>query len=585
MQLPDIGPLIPAGLPSGRDLVETGRRIGEQTPLGRTRICQEYGVESELAYKQLMQRQGRLMSSTLIGYKTWPESAAGIRYMEEEAARRGFRIDRFQVICDRRMGLPEELWDLAPEETGTMLSTGDHWQELGNVALMQPHLGQHMIGSPASVRNVVNGLRAGVTYIGNFDHFTWVYPRWRDPVNQTVETVQALAVMGQKRDQGVVAHTYLEDGFSAQFQDYASYIGYARLQQHIVETLCGARLSLTCGGLTRDPIMKSALCLALEQIRSAGTENAFYQADTTAFTTDPHENYAAISIDLLYMIMTMMKVRSAAAVLPIPVMEATRVPTAEELLEVQVMIRRIEEEAPRLMEFVDWAPIFAMRDTLVRRGEEWYQRAIRALAELGVDSGDPLQMLMALRRLGGPTLEEIAGVGERHERALRGFTPLFPTDTIKHILTTRAAIVKEIASLGAPLPGLKAVVGSTDIHEFAVFLVRSALEDAGIEVVDLGLGVDPDELAAAALETNANAIVVSTHNGMALGYARRVMDAMAQQGLGVPLYLGGKLNEVLAGAPTPVDVRAQLAELGVRVCNQIMDVVTGMRADAQAAAG
>ena len=58
-----------------------------------------------------------------------------------------------------------------PAETGPMLESLQDWQEVGNVVPIQPHMGDFMIGFPASLENTVNALTAGVTTIGNLSQF------------------------------------------------------------------------------------------------------------------------------------------------------------------------------------------------------------------------------------------------------------------------------------------------------------------------------------------------------------------------------------------------------------------------------
>ena len=220
--------LIPSNLPSGPDLVAEGRRIGAGVTNQPSVFLAARGYTSELDYKLAMARAGRTMTALTIGLQDWSATKDGLNHIVKTANNRGFQIDRFILALDRRMGLPEHMRSAAIKETGPML-VGNEWLEIGQTVDIQPHMGDMMIGSPASVDNACRALAAGVNYIGNLSQFAWRYPGWPGTdAEQMAEVVTALGVMAGKRDQGAVVHSYLDDGFPAQFTDYASYIGWAQ---------------------------------------------------------------------------------------------------------------------------------------------------------------------------------------------------------------------------------------------------------------------------------------------------------------------------------------------------------------------
>ena len=117
------------------------------------------------------------------------------------------------------------------------------------------------------------------------------------------------------------------------------------------------------------------------------------------------------------------------------------------------------------------------------------------------------------------------------------------------------------------------MVGSTDVHEYALLLVVDALRTIGVEPVMAGTSVDPEEFAALAKSCNASAVLVSTHNGMALTYARQLRAALESNGLSVRIAMGGTLNEDIEGTETPLELVNELRQLGVQVCHDAADVV------------
>ncbi|MEM7122330.1 MAG: hypothetical protein AAF563_13685 [Pseudomonadota bacterium] len=566
---------LPRDCPDGLALLEEGRRIGDDVTVGRSLLCQDHGVRSEVAYKKKMVEEGRLMTSLNIGMQTWAETAQALENIWNESERRGFRIDRYQMQMDRRMGLPPELWERAPKETGPMLETKDDWHATANTVPIQPNLGDMMIGSPMSLSNARNALEAGVNYIGNMSQFAWKYPGWPgDDVEQMAEMVKALGLMASKRDDDAMMQSYLEDGFCATFKDYCSYIGWALFERYVINEVVGARLSISYGGLTHNPVNKAAVILSLEAIKPEGTYNSFYHCNTTAYVPEIDENFAVLSIDDLYLMLAQLKTKSGAATLSIPVTEALRVPSWEEIVQAQTVAHRIARDAPRLMESVNWPHIEALSARMIDGGRRFYENIMQGLEELGVDMSDPLQILLTVRRMGAAAIENRWGVGELPMSDAEMYVPEVPTDTYLDYVERRSRVKTIFSSAGIPEKDqIRLVVGSTDIHEYAMFLIVEGLTMAGIEPVVAGTSVDPDEFADLALEAGATAILISTHNGMALTYARQLQDEIVARDLDVTVAMGGTLNQDVDGESTPVDVQADLRAMGVHVCNDVADLL------------
>ena len=80
-----------------------------------------------------------------------------------------------------------------------------------------------------------------------------------------------------------------------------------------------------------------------------------------------------------------------------------------------------------------------------------------------------------------------------------------------------------------------------------MLLVIDALQALGIDPILAGTSVDPDEFADLALEAGATAILVSTHNGMALTYAEQLLREMSLRRLAIPIAMGGTLNQDIEG--------------------------------------
>jgi methylmalonyl-CoA mutase cobalamin-binding domain/chain len=109
------------------------------------------------------------------------------------------------------------------------------------------------------------------------------------------------------------------------------------------------------------------------------------------------------------------------------------------------------------------------------------------------------------------------------------------------------------------------LIASTDVHEHAVLVINQLLSEAGAEMINLGAEKNPDEVVSEACVNKVDAILISTHNGMALEYARRLQDELRKHDATIPVIMGGVLNQKVEDKALPVDVTQNLKELGVHV--------------------
>ena len=411
----------------------------------------------------------------------------------------------------------------------------------------------------------MNALRAGVTSIGNLSQFfSHEAPGWRDHVTTTIETVKAVALMGALRDRGVLMHSYLEDGYGALFLDCATMAGWAFLERYIVEELLGAKLSHCIGGLTTDPIKRAGWIFALDDIHDHDCLGTMVYGDTISFTSDFTVNSGLIGEYLLWDIMVQMECPTGHAVLPLPVTEGFRVPSTREIIEAQILGGRIEETARRLHPHVSFDEARAFARTMVESGRKVYQNAMDGLQEAGVDIRDPVRLLYVLKKLGPAVFEEMFGAGRESPASPRRRAPVIMTDVFA---MSRESIEKHSRLFRAPenkrlLQGRRLLIVSTDVHELAIMILHQLCTEAGAASLYLGAEKNPDEVAAAAVEKRAEAILISTHNGMALEYGRSLKDELRKSNVNLPVIMGGILNQKVPDRELPVDVTQKLIELG-----------------------
>ncbi len=567
ISLDDVGDLIPRSAPRGADLVADGRRLAATVTIGETAFLRREGLASERAYRERGRDLGQVFIACNIGMNSWPETADALRLIEEECLRRGVRPpDHWQFIPQRRMGLPKPHRRDAPSETGPMLWTKADWDEWATAASwIQPEAGDNMIGSPASVTNAVDALQAGSTYVGCLSQFSWRWPYFDDEVGQVAEVVRACALVGARSKDGVVLDTYLEDGLAGVFMDYASLVGWSLVERWVAR-MTGAKLSVAWGGLTSDPRTKSIVTIALELLNQEHVPAAFVQGDTIGYGEDIDRNAAICARDVLFMMLVAVRYRTGAAPLPVPLTERFRTPSWDEIAQVQVLAREVERSVPSVMPMVDWPTLELEAGRLAAAGRRFFRNVRTGLGSLGIDVRDPFQVLLALRRLGASRIEAAWGVGVLDPELPNGRRPYLPTELVAQTLAEREGRSTELAARGGNrLAQLTVVVVSTDIHEMAKTLLLGLLVRQGARVMDGGLNRDPEDVRDLAIEHGADAVVVTTHNGVAWSFGSALRALWASDHVRAAIYMGGVLNENLPGQPTPTDVTGQLIAIGIGV--------------------
>jgi methylmalonyl-CoA mutase cobalamin-binding domain/chain len=576
----DLSALLPPDLPDGNEAVAEGKEMAKGIERARSAYCEEKGVGSEREWRERAREQGTPCTCMNIGLNTWADTREALGFIYEDALSRGVRPpDRFNLIAERRMGLPKDKRAEAPQETGPVMMTEQDWWELAHTVPMQPEAADNTIGGPGSVENALDALQAGITTIGVLSQYSWRWPYFDDDVTQTMVTLQAAGLLAAFKGEGVVFDSYLEDGYPGVFHDYANYVGWAMVERYVSEELIGAAYSPSWGGLTQNPVIKSAVTLALYEANPDRVPLSYVQGDTIGNTEDFDANMAVMNTDVLFTKMTDMRYRLGAAPIAVPVTETERIPTWQEVATVQTISRRLEDYVPMVEPVVDWAQIEAMRDELVRGGRAFYDAAIKGLGAAGIDVRDPAQLLLVLKRLGSTRCEELFGAGVPDPEFPRGRRPVLETDLVRSTMEERERLLVELRNRREEeaIRGMKVLVTSTDVHEFAEFLLSSTLAAVGTEVIDFGINRDPEDIVKAVIETDADAVVITTHNGVARSFGKRLMEDLRGTGSAeVPVFMGGVLNEDVEGSDIPIDVRGDLNATGIETPGTIDGLVDAL---------
>ena len=281
--------LIPESIPDWRALLDEGRSAGERVIRQATKANTSNRVTSQREWADRCLARHQFRTQMNIGLSTWSMTEAALAEVCDAFEGEGLRPpDAYQLILERRMGLPTEERANAPQETGPVLWTDADWNALGQSAAIQPQA--PLFGTPASFEKVLKGLSAGLDTMGNSANFVLHYPYFDDEVAQASSVLKALGAVLPHAEHGVVVDSYLEDGHCGAFGDLRSIVGWALLEHHIVERLCGVPFALAFGGLTGDPFKRATVLRALEICTSPQTLRYGYLHGSTVTHTDSREH-------------------------------------------------------------------------------------------------------------------------------------------------------------------------------------------------------------------------------------------------------------------------------------------------------
>ncbi|HEY1854907.1 MAG TPA: cobalamin-dependent protein [Solirubrobacterales bacterium] len=580
MSSPASAELLPVDLPDSAELIREGREIGSRLVPAQTRYDKRHGVVSERFYKERCREDGTITYYINLGLKAWPETRDALGEVWEECQRRNLRVDRVSLTSDRRMGLMPEDRPGAVEETGIMFWTPEDWAGVATETELQGIYNDHAVGSPASVFNACAAIEAGIAYVGNIAQQSYGYPGWSSDVEEMANTVKAIAVIAAQKGAGVVLDSYIDDGYCGSFHDCATSLAWCLLHRRIAEELIGAAYSPSFGSTFADPALKAAFGQALDAINSSRVPPSLVHGDTNSldpsFSLDRHA--ATTTTDIFFTIANQLAHPTGAAVHPTPTTEPIRIPTVEDIIQSLELGNEAERQARRALPMIDWRPVYAIRDRIIAGGRQVYANMLEGLAGLGIDIDDPLQLLVSTRRLGAERIEQLWGAGPADPEYPRGRAPVVATNTLSRATATRRAVLEEIlAESDFDLAGVKVVAASSDVHEYGLDVVVSILRHFGAEVVDLGTSVDNDLIAAAAAETAADAIGLSTYNGSALSVAKGLMEQLRERALLTEVFVGGRLIQDL-GSVKSVDVSDRIEDLGAHPCATVRQMLDALGA-------
>jgi NAD(P)-dependent dehydrogenase (short-subunit alcohol dehydrogenase family)/methanogenic corrinoid protein MtbC1 len=533
------------------ELIAEGRAAAP-TSVPTTAFLRSVGASSEVEHKARCRDAGVVMYHLHIGLSTWDATEDALRTVVAGLAAHGHRADRFGLAFDRAMGVPEDQRHLTVKETGPRVGAGD-WVRLAQAAPIQPHTGDYMIGFPAGFQNATRALAAGITTIGNVGQYTaYELLGGSDEILVTEETVRALAAIGAVRHLGGLAHSNLEDGSATQARHFGGYVGWAALELYVVEQLIGARLAHCFGNTIQNPEHRAVVHFALDDLRERDSIGSMIYGNTVDQRAgDRARNVATTVAQISFDIALQLRRPTGHAVNPVPLSEAERIPSPEEIVEVHLLAREMEREVRKAPDLYDWERYERLGSAVAAYARRFRDRALAVFVDDGVDPGAAAQVLLAMRRTSMADLEQRVDLDAPDEVA--ALEP-WKSSNVRRLAERMSGAIPAGAS---PLAGRRVVLAVLEVHDLVRDALASVLPRAGAEVVLLGAGTPIDGVARAASDEDADAIVLGTYNGNALALGERLTSASREMGWNGGIYMGGILNQDL-GDGLPVDARPGL---------------------------
>ncbi len=552
-------------LADAAELISQGRALAQQWPIEPGAFLKHHGVSCEAEYKRKQVTTGKLMQHAQIGWRDPEKSRDAWAEIHAHCAERDVTIDRYGICLDWSMGIPRDDRGDAMRGTGLILDHPEDFARLTEAAPVAPHFGDFVLGFPASVENTCAALMAGSTSIGNLgQYFTFRLQNHSDDVTCTKATLTALALIAAQ-PVPVLVHSNLDDGFAALFGDLSSALGAVLLERHI-GALIGVEISHCWGHHFSDPVRRLAFHLALADVSE--TPGTMIYGNTTSYRGSREENFASLSSYLSIDIAGQLLKPTGHAINPVPVTENERIPDVEEVIEVQLFAARLANHEERHMPLLDTVPARKLAGRIVLGGRAFFANALNCLSAAGIDTDNPYEMLLAIRRLGGRRLETLCATGSDE----------IPSDIAQEVAEMAQTHLSRIPdddrqALASLRPRI--LTATTDVHEHGKLILDDVLCSAGATLIDGGTSIEPQVLAAIAMEEQADAIALSTYNGVAMSYYNVLREHLGNQ---IPVLIGGRLNQVPDSSNTslPVDVGDQLAASGALVCREIEDAVPAL---------
>jgi len=566
--------LKPASHRPGKELLQEGIELGKTIKAGRSgfiRSQQKYANHME--YKKDLARQGKIYFNILLGLATLEGQIEAIKEIYAFTQRTGLEVNCVQAIPSGLVALPREYREKAPATTSFEMFEMEDYEAQASAAPLDITFNDYHLFSPNAIENTIFALQSGSPRIGDMTQFFWSYAGFDDEEKRLSDVVKAMGIVASKRDEMFAAETYLDDGYPGYFLDCASYVGYALLEHYICTKLCGARYTISFGGLLSENDTRAGVAMALDKLMSTEEQPVLTYLNSSTnlqWDHDIHGNYGISVSEFLFEMLVEKKYHMSLGINPVSITEKIKVPTLEELMNILSAAKRTEEKAEEWLPYFNFEPLEKMRDVMAEEGRKFFENVLEGFKEAGIDTEDPLELLMVLKNMNPIRFEQMFH-SSTYGTDNQEIKPLYPTVLGRQTLEMKEEIVAELLQQGNKdvLKGKKVVAASGDAHTYGLVLVEGVLNDMGAEVINGGVDMDPVDMLDLADEENIRFIGISCHNGQALDYGRQILELAKKRRKDYWIFMGGKLNAILSGDSEPVEIGDKLMEMGIHAENDI----------------
>lgn len=387
--------------------IRQAREEARTIPVPQSGWCRATGFTSEKAYKSVMAAKGGIMYHTHFCFPNREAMGRDLPALQELLKKEGLVLDRFGVSLDPSMAMPLELRRKSGEKAGLYLQVQEDWNELALVSFSQPHLGDNMIGSPASYDSCCKALRAGITTMGNISQFFgWDYPEFQDVEARTRSTVMAMAVMGEHVADGALIHSNLDDGYGDKCGDMGQLIGMALLEKYIAEDLLGAKVAHSFGDMFHSPYKRLVFLSALKQIHGDGVFGSMVFANKLGREKRKLDlNDAHLCTCMLYDMAGQAHYQTGHAVTVMADRGLDDQVTNEEIVRKLCLAKQLEAYLPEVLKTIHFAAIDTEAARLTARGRKLRDNILSYLSNF-IDITNPYSVMLAVKKVGVKALVE-----------------------------------------------------------------------------------------------------------------------------------------------------------------------------------
>ncbi|WP_130862624.1 hypothetical protein [Bacilliculturomica massiliensis] len=394
--------------------IDEARRTGRELKVGQTRFVAASEFQSEKSYKKAMSKKGRMMYHFHLCCENNEVFKTQIRELDEKLSAKGLCLDRFGISIDPAMALPADIREKNKKGGALYFAGQEDWDMLGMSEKMQPHLGDNMIGSPASYEIVQNALKAGVTTIGNVSQFFgYEYPEFSDVDARTRSTLQAMAVMAENVDAGTLIHSNLDDGYGDKAADLGLLIGCALLEKYLVEDLMGAKIAHSYGDMFFSPEKRLIFLSALKTAHKGDlTGSMVFTNKLGRNSADIERNTPHLCMSVLCDMAGQYVYQTGHAIATMANQGLTTDVTTDEVVRTLEYAKELEAYIPDVVSLIDFDKIDRRAKEVYDRGEMFFESTLEVLSD-HIDIDNPYAVLSALKRVGIGNLTDALGRMDR----------------------------------------------------------------------------------------------------------------------------------------------------------------------------